>query len=94
MASDDAHVVDGIDATTKFLYDNNVITEKKLDDWKEEVKQLIERYRSPEHHRQWLGGCTTKDAKSVFRKGAHRYEFDSTTNTLLKGKIRMEIVRH
>ena len=41
MASDDAHVVDGIDVNTKFIYDNNVITEKKLDDWEEEVKQLM-----------------------------------------------------
>ena len=42
MASDNAHGVDGVDVTTKlnlqcsndskFLYDDNVITEKKLDD--------------------------------------------------------------
>ena len=50
----------------------------------EEVKYLIEWYRSPEHHRQWPVSCMTKDAKSVFRKRAHKYEFDSTTNTLFK----------
>ena len=52
MAPGDAHGVDGIDASTnlnfqcsndsKFLYDNNVITEKELDEWEEEVKYLVE----------------------------------------------------
>ena len=88
MASDDAYVVDGIDVTTNCLYDNNAITEKKLDDWKEEVKQLIAWHRSPEHHRQWPVGCTPKDARSMFRMTAHRYEFDSTTNTLFKRETR------
>ena len=69
MASDDADVVDGIGVTTKFLYDNNVITKKKLDDWEEEVKQLIKWHSSPEHHRQWPIGCMTKDAKSVLGTG-------------------------
>ena len=50
MASDVACAVDGINVATKFLYDNNVKTEKKLDDWEEEVKQLIEWHRSQEHH--------------------------------------------
>ena len=62
MAFDDAHGVDGIDVASKlnlqfsndskFLYDNNVTTKKKLDDGKEEVKYLIEGHRSPKHHRQ------------------------------------------
>ena len=50
----------------------------------EEVKALTEWHRSLEHHRQWPVGCRTKDAKSVFRKRAHRYEFASTTNTPFK----------
>ena len=94
MASNDAHGVDGIDVSTKlnlqcsndskFLYIDNVIAIKKLDDWEEEVKYLIEWDRSPEHHIQWPVGCRTKDTKSVFRKRACRYEFDSTTNMLFK----------
>ena len=56
MASDEPPGADGIHIATKlnlqcsndrtFLYDNNVITEKELDDWKEEVKHLIEWHRS------------------------------------------------
>ena len=94
MASDEPPGVDGNDVTTKlnlqcgndskFLYDNNVITRKELGDWEEEVKCLIELQGSQEHHRQWPVSYMTKGAKSVFRKRAHRYEFDSTTNTLFK----------
>ena len=94
MASDEPHRVDGIDVATKlnlkcsndnkFLYDNNVITKIELDNWEEEVKYLTEWHRSPEHHGQWPVSCITKDAKSVFRKRVHSYEFDSITKTLFK----------
>ena len=100
MASDEPHGSDGIDVTTKsnlqcsndskFLYDNNVITKKELDDWEEEVKYLIEWQRSLEHHRQWPVSCMTRDTKYVFRKRACIYEFDSTTNTLFKRETKDE----
>ena len=104
MASDEPHGVYGIDVTTKlnlqcsndskFLYDNNVIIKNELDDWEKEGKYLIEWHKSPEHHRQLPVSCMTKDAKSVFRKRACRYEFDSTTNTLFQRGLRMEKIRH